>query len=126
MRHSRQEGGRCIGSFARLTSIKTNRLAGSKMMPGYVIWGSSSWFWAGLIACLLILNGPAAAQSQSGETAIEELRRLVEKQQQIIDAQQKRLEALERKIEERDKPAAVPTPIGYTTTNAGEPKTPVT
>jgi hypothetical protein len=76
----------------------------------------------GLIACLLILNGPAVTRAQDNPSSVEELRRLVEKQQQLLDAQQKRLEALERKLEERDKPTATATQISYTKPIGGESK----
>jgi uncharacterized coiled-coil protein SlyX len=126
MKHHLHQENRCrAGRDTSLCNIETNRQAGGKLMLRYGTGGSPGWFGIGLIACLLILtilNGPGRAQSQSGETTIEELRRLVEKQQQVIEAQQKRLDALERKIEERDKSAAVPTPAGYTSATAGESK----
>lgn len=53
-----------------------------------------------IIVLCLCLIAPAAAQSRADDSAVEELRRLVEKQQQIIEAQQKRLEALEKKVDE--------------------------
>lgn len=87
---------------------------------------SPGWFLGAFVACLLILNVPAVSQAQENTTAVDELRRLVEKQQQVIEAQQKRLEALEKKLDERDKPSSIPTQIGYTKAAAGEVKDSVT